>query len=136
MTPGARGRTAAQRAGDAAEEAVAARLESAGWAILGRQVRAGRAELDLVAVDPGPPAALVVVEVRWRRSRDFGLPEETVDRLKVARLRAGLCRLAASGVLPGGRPLPLLPGRIDLVVAEPSTGPSGSPRFRHHRAIG
>ena len=136
MTQPAGGRTAAQRTGDAAEAAVAARLEAAGWTVLGRQVRAGRAELDLVALDPGPPAALVVVEVRWRRCRDFGLAEETVDRHKVARLRAGLSRLAAAGALPGGRPLPPLPGRIDLVVGEPATRPGDSPRFRHHRAIG
>lgn len=136
MTQPARARTAAQRAGDAAEAAVAAHLEAAGWTILGRQVRAGRAELDLVALDPGPPPAIVVVEVRWRRSRDFGLPEETVDWRKVARLRAGLSRLAAAGVLPGGRPLPRVPGRIDLVAGEPATSPGGTPRFRHHRAIG
>ena len=57
-----RPRTEAQRAGDAAESLVAARLERAGWTILGRNVHVGRHELDIVAVDPGPPAALVVVE--------------------------------------------------------------------------
>src|SRR5450756_883261 len=80
-------RTLAQRAGDAAEDDVAARLSARGWRILGRRVRAGRSELDLVAVDPGPPRTLVIVEVRWRRRRDFGLPEETVDHRKLAHLR-------------------------------------------------
>jgi len=136
MAVPAGGRTAAQRSGDAAEAAAAGRLAAAGWKILGRQVRAGRAELDLVAIDPGPPPALVVVEVRWRGSRDFGLAEETVDRRKVARLRAGLARLIAAGTLPGGGRLPRLPGRIDLVVAEPPVRPGDPDRFRHHRAVG
>src|SRR5512139_1117484 len=97
-TPGKR--TAAQHSGDAAEVAAAARLAAGGWQVLGRQVRAGRAELDLIAVDPGPPATLVIVEVRWRGSRAFGLAEETVDRRKIGRLRAGLARLQAAGTLP------------------------------------
>jgi len=130
------GRTAAQRSGDAAESAVATRLVAAGWVILGRQVRVGRSELDLVAVDPGPPPALVVVEVRWRRSREFGLAEETVDARKIGRLRAGLARLVAAGALPSGRPMPRLPARIDLVVGEPPARAGGLVRFRHHRAIG
>ena len=83
----ARRRTHAQALGDAAEELVARRLEADGWRVLGRNVRIGRLELDLVAVDPGPPPALAVVEVRWRAGRDFGLPEETVDFRKRARLR-------------------------------------------------
>ncbi len=53
-------RTPSQRAGDAAEDEVARRLLAQGWTLLGRRVRAGRSELDLVATDPGPPRALVV----------------------------------------------------------------------------
>src|SRR5450755_4901471 len=59
-------RTTRQEAGDAAEVLVAERLAALGWTILARNVHAGRSELDIVAVDPGPPARLVVVEVRWR----------------------------------------------------------------------
>jgi putative endonuclease len=68
-------RTSQQLAGDEAERAVADRLAAEGWQIIGRHVRVGRGELDLVAVDPGPPPMLVVVEVRWRRDRGFGLPD-------------------------------------------------------------
>ena len=75
-------RTAAQQAGDAAETLVATRLAAAGWTVLARNVHVGRHELDLVAIDPGPPAALVIVEVRWRADRGFGLPEETVAHRK------------------------------------------------------
>ena len=120
-------RTAAQRAGDDAEARVAAALAESGWTLLARNVRVGRAELDLVAVDPGPPATLVVVEVRWRGRRDFGLPEETVDARKRARLRAAGLRLRDLGTLPGGGSVPALPLRFDLVVVEPGRA------MRHHR---
>lgn len=120
-------RTAAQQAGDAAETLVAARLAAAGWIVLARNVHVGRHELDLVAVDPGPPPALVVVEVRWRAGRAFGLPEETVDHRKRVRVRAAAYGLLDRGTLPGGEPLPRLPLRFDLVVVEPGG------RVRHHR---
>lgn len=129
-------RTLAQRAGDAAEDDVARRLVVRGWWLLGRRVRAGRSELDVVAVDPGPPRAIVIVEVRWRRRRDFGLPEETVDHRKLAHLRAGVGRLLESGRLPDGTVLPDLPIRLDLVVVEPPLLPGDPARVRHHRGIG
>ena len=123
-----RRRTAAQRLGDAAEERVAEHLKAAGWTVLGRNVRMGRYELDLVALDPGPPGALVVVEVRWRAGREFGLPEETVDHRKRTRVRAGTYGLLERGALPDGSPLPRMPLRFDLVVLEPDG------RMRHYRA--
>ncbi len=126
-------RTIAQTAGDSAEALAARRLAAAGWTILARNVRAGRAEIDIVAVDPGPPSSLVVVEVRWRRSRAFGLGEETVDHRKRAHMRSAIGRLLEDG-LPGEH-LPNLPIRVDLVVVEPATSPVGELRIRHHRAI-
>jgi putative endonuclease len=126
-------RTAAQQAGDAAESLVLVRLLAAGWTVLARNVHVGRHELDLVAVDPGPPASLVVVEVRWRSSRGFGLPEETVDRRKRMHLRMATYGLLDRGTLPEGVTLPRLPVRFDLVVVEPSTG-GGEPTVRHHRS--
>ena len=128
-------RTRAQRAGDAAEDAVAAALATSGWRILGRRVRVGRLELDIVAVDPGPPPALAIVEVRWRRSRAFGLPEETADRRKLGRLRHAALGLVSRGTLPDGSRLPGLPLRLDLVAVEPAATP-GRLRLRHHRGIG
>jgi len=123
-------RTAAQQLGDAAEGVVAARLEAAGWEVLARNVRVGRNELDLIAIDPGPPRMLVFVEVRWRSRRDFGLAEETVDARKRARLRAAAFALL-DGRVPSSSPiapLPRLACRFDLVVIEPDD------RVRHHRA--
>lgn len=124
---GPRPRTEAQRAGDAAEALVAARLETAGWRVLARNVHVGRRELDIVAVDPGPPAMLVIVEVRWRRRRDYGLPEETVDHRKRTRIHQAAYALLERDDLPH------LPLRFDLVVVEPGIG-GGEPQVRHHRA--
>jgi putative endonuclease len=124
-------RTANQETGDAAELLVAERLAAHGWQILARNVHAGRSELDIVAVDPGPPQRLVVVEVRWRRSRAFGLAEESFDYRKRTHLRAGLARLLEAGRLPDGVPLPRLPIALDLAVVEP--GADGRPTVRLYR---
>jgi putative endonuclease len=115
---------------------VAQRLESQGWKILARNVHVGRHELDIVAVDPSPPAPprLVIVEVRLRSTRRFGLAEETVDFRKRRHLRDAAWTMVAAGTLPDGRPLPRLPLRFDIVVVEPGDpGAHGSPRIRHHR---
>ena len=127
-------RTPQQIAGDKAEQLVADRLVTAGWTVLGRNIRIGRAELDLVAVDPGPPRTLVVVEVRWRRGRAFGLPEETAGWRKRRHIRLAAFGLLDRG-LPDGRPLPSLPLRFDLVVVEPPGRPGGGARVRHHRHV-
>ncbi len=126
-------RTAAQQAGDAAESLVLVRLLEAGWTVLARNVHVGRHELDLVAVDPGPPGALVIIEVRWRASRGFGLAEETVDYRKRARVRQAAYALLDRGTVGDGEDLPRLPLRFDLVVVEPGDR-GGDPRVRHHRA--
>ena len=131
--PAGGARTLAQNRGDAAEALVAAELASAGWRILGRNVHAGRSELDIVAVDPGPPGRLVIVEVRWRASRSFGVAEESFDHAKRSRLRAGIARLLETGRLPDGTRLPSLPIALDLVVVEPATEAGEGPRIRHHR---
>ena len=128
-----RERTAAQRLGDSAEALVAERLRAAGWTIVARNLRLGRHEIDLVALDPGPPAELVAVEVRWRGRRDFGLPEETVGYLKRRSLRRALLSLRdrLPELAPGRTHLPL---RLDLVAVEP--GSAGAPPIvRHHRAV-
>jgi len=126
--------TEARRRGDEAEAAVAVLLERSGWQVLGRNVRVRRDELDIVAVDPGPPPTLTVVEVRWRARRDFGLAEETFDHRKRGRIRRAIAGLLADGRLPDGTVIPRLPLRVDLVVVEPPAAPGGPLRMRHHRA--
>ena len=120
-------RTDAQQAGDDAEQRVVDRLLASGWTILGRNVHVGRFELDVIAVDPGPPPMLVAVEVRWRTSRGFGLPEESVGAWKRMRVRSAAFGLLERGTLPDGLALPHLPLRFDLIVLEPGD------RLRHHR---
>lgn len=77
---------ARQHFGRAAEEAAAGYLIRHGWRLLGRNVRIGRGELDIVA-RRGP--VLAFVEVKARRSDTFGSPEDAVSprkRRQVARL--------------------------------------------------
>jgi putative endonuclease len=122
-------RTLAQRLGDAAEDEVARSLVACGWRILARNVHVGRGELDLIAIDPSRPTALVFVEVRWRAGRGFGLAEETVDHAKRRRLHRAAWRWLEESPDP-----PNLPVRFDLVVVEPTRDPDGPPAIRHHRS--
>ena len=112
-------------------------LERQGWRIIARNVRVHRDEIDLVAIDPGPPAALVCVEVRSRSGPRFGTPEESVDDRKVLRAYRAALALAAAGRLPDGLPLPRVPMRVDLVSVETGgTAASGrAPTLRHLRGI-
>jgi putative endonuclease len=125
--------TTAQRIGDDAERLAAIRLEALGWRIVARNLRVSRAEIDLLAIDPADPPMLVIVEVRRRNRRDFGLAEETVDFRKRAMLRRAAGELAMRATLPDGRRLPALPIRVDLIAID--RGPDGRPSLRHHRGI-
>jgi len=65
-------------------EGIAVRhLEQAGYRILERNVRLPGGELDIVALDG---ECLVFVEVRTRRGRSFGTPEESVTPAKQQKL--------------------------------------------------
>ncbi len=109
------------------------RLEAMGWDVIARNLRLGRAEVDLLAIDPSDGPWLVVVEVRRRSRREFGLAEETIDRRKRAVLRRAAGELAARRVLPDGRRLPSLPVRVDLIAIDLDA--EGRPALRHHRGI-
>jgi putative endonuclease len=126
------------RSGIAAEQVARRHLETIGWTILGANVVAGRGELDLVALDPDDPMALVIIEVRGARSGRFGAPEESVDRRKLARVQATAVALlrsdwpAAHGIV--GR----CSLRLDVVAVDldPMIGPgAGGPRIRHLRGV-
>ncbi|HEX5659501.1 MAG TPA: YraN family protein [Polyangiales bacterium] len=66
------------------EDLVAGHLERQGFAIVGRNLRAGRYELDLLAVRD---RLLVICEVRTRASRAQIDPIESIDRKKRERVR-------------------------------------------------
>ncbi len=130
--------TSRQRRGARGEMLAAEHLVSIGWRVLAKQVRTGRYELDIIAVDPGPPAVLVAVEVRLRSSSLYGTPEESVDRRKVARLYRAMSTLTTAGVLPDGTTLPRLRWRVDLVAIDdaPRIAPgAGGPSIRHLRGL-
>jgi putative endonuclease len=65
------------------EDAAARLYEALGYRVESRNLKIGRIELDLV-LRRGPD--LVFCEVKTRRSRALGLPEEAVDARKRGRL--------------------------------------------------
>jgi len=66
------------------ERAAEKHLRRNGYQIVARNFRAAGAEIDLVAIDGD---TLVFVEVKTRRSRAAGAPEEAVDERKQKRMR-------------------------------------------------
>lgn len=108
-------------AGDAAEDAAEAYLAKKGMETVGRNVRAGGGEIDIVMRDGG---TLVFVEVRFRESEEFGTPEESIDqakRLKVVR--------AARGYLSGIPASSWTEARFDVVAV---VGNGETRVIRHH----
>jgi putative endonuclease len=120
----AKARTEAHRAGAWGEKLAANYLKKRGYRILGANVRFGsRCELDLVARSP-VPETLVFVEVKTRRSEDFGRPMSAVDRGK----RRALGRAALRYL----RRTKARPGRIRFDVVEVVGSPDGeNPAVRH-----
>lgn len=106
-------------------------LVDAGWRVVARNARVGKDEIDIVAIDPGPPRETVCVEVRSARSIKFGTPEERVDARKVGNLyRAAraFIRSDQAAELGVGR----LAVRVDLLVVDLR---NGRPEIRHLRAL-
>lgn len=71
--------------GDAAESLAARFLLEAGCTILARQYHTRYGEVDIVADHPD---GLRFVEVKARKSQQFGRPEEAVTRLKLRKIAA------------------------------------------------
>lgn len=119
-----RGRTERQRRGALAEEAAVIYVLTLGWSVIGRNVKVGlRDEIDIVAIDPGPPTQLVCVEVRSATSAAFGTPEERVDRTKVGNLYRAMRAMPSD--LPWVR-------RVDLVIVDRRRGATA---VRHLRGL-
>jgi putative endonuclease len=70
--------------GPRGERAAEKYLRRSGFRIVARNFRAAGAEIDIVAMDGD---TLVFVEVKTRRSRDAGAPEEAVDERKQKQIR-------------------------------------------------
>jgi putative endonuclease len=95
--------------GKIGEDAAAEHLGGKGYAILGRNVRTPSGELDLVA---SAGEFLVFVEVKARRGRSHGLPEEAIT----ARKKKHLLESAQHYLQATGRTDQ--PWRIDVVAIE------------------
>lgn len=109
---------ARQQFGRAAEEAAARYLIHHGWRLLGRNVRIGRGELDIVA-RRGP--VLAFVEVKARRTHTCGAPEDGVGAHKqrrVARL-AELWLAARPWAMNGVDDV-----RLDIIAVDSTAFPS------------
>jgi len=106
--------------GIAGEQRAAAHLAARGYRILARNARAGRVELDLVAMRG---RLLVIAEVKTRRSRGAGAPEEAVDFRKRERLVQGAAAWLAEH--PRARVAQV---RFDVVACEWDAGRGWSVR--------
>lgn len=116
--------------GQLGEDLAAEYLEQLGWKILDRNWRihgmGERGEVDIVAFDP-EARAVVIVEVKTRRSLRAGHPIEAITFQKLARLR----RLAG---LWCGENQPNVSGlRIDVIAV---TMGEESADIDHRRAVG
>jgi putative endonuclease len=102
------------------EALAAAHLAREGYRIVGRNVRADGIELDLVAARGD---LHVFVEVKTRRSRKLGLPEEAVDGRKRGRLVRGAAAWLREHRVRAGSV------RFDVIAVERSA--DGSWTLRH-----
>jgi putative endonuclease len=112
-----------RRLGAEGEAHAAAHLERHGYRILDRNVRAGGVEIDLVAERA---RRVVFVEVKTRRGRRHGAPEEAVDVRKRARLVRGAAAWLRSH---GARPKRV---RFDVIAID--VAPDGGFALRHLEA--
>ena len=113
-------RTAKRRFGDEGEGLAAALLARKGFRILARNVRVPRVgEIDIVALDG---ASLAFVEVKTRRDRAFGPPEEAVTPAKLRAIAA------CAEAWRHAKGWTARPWRIDVVAIDLS---SGAPEARH-----
>ena len=111
--------------GDYGERLAERYLRERGLAVIDRNWRCARGELDLVARDGD---CLVFCEVKTRRTERFGAPVEAVDRRKAARLR----RLASAWLQAHDEHAGHV--RIDVIgILRPRHGPA---RVRHVQGVG
>ena len=79
--------------GNAGEDMACAYLKKHGWKILGRNVRCGRNEIDIIAsrhrlidILAGKRRLIAFIEVKRRKSSDYGRPSEAVNAEKQRRI--------------------------------------------------
>jgi len=102
-------------------------LRLRGWRILGRNVRAGRCEIDLIGAERG---CLVFVEVKMRRGGAFGGAVEAIGTRKMSNIR----KAARHYLAGGGVRFPYREIRFDLVAIDLDRGGEGMV-IRHLKGI-
>ncbi len=113
-----------QRFGTESERLAEEFLKGKGWTILDRHYTNRYGELDLVAQDGHE---VVFVEVKARRTSEFGYPEESVTAQKIRKIA-----LAANAYLQRHK-LVAQPFRVDVIAIEWTVAP---PRITHFEAVG
>lgn len=99
-------------------------LKGKGWDIRDRHFTSRLGELDLVAHDG---REIVFVEVKARRTTEFGYPEESVTAQKIRKIAlAGQIYLQRHGLISA-------PFRVDVIAIEWA---QGAPRITHFEAVG
>jgi len=100
-------------------------LEQAGYTVRHRNWRGSRGEIDLIVEKDG---RLVVVEVKARRSRDYGSGEEAVTARKLAALeRCALEYMAAQGLMDCS-------WQVDVIAVDLDTQ-GGLIRMEHYQDV-
>ena len=69
------------------EDLAASYLQQKGYAIIERDWKSGHRDIDIVAMQG---STLVFVEVKTRRNRTFGEPEDAIDYMKLRNLRGAM----------------------------------------------
>ena len=100
--------------GTAAEQMAQEYLESQGLALIAKNFRTRRGDIDLIMLDN---KVLVFVEVRFRRSAHFGSAEESITLHKCQRLAA-----AAQAYMQRYNLTEQVIARFDAVAISPSSG--------------
>src|SRR3989344_3831687 len=96
-----------------------------GYRIVGQNLRLGGVEIDIIALDK---KTAVLVEVKTRRSSEFGRPEEAVTQQKLSRLSAAAAVYARSH--PEVKKI-----RLDVIAIVLADYPAKT-RLRHYRGVG
>ena len=112
--------------GNQGEEWATQMLTEKGYAILQRNYRKRGGEIDIVAFDPSTKET-VFVEVKSRRNRTFGAPEEAIDERKIGKM----ADTAQEWLAENGKES--AEWRLDLVALEYDN--HGKPDCRHLKNI-
>lgn len=78
--------TSTKKFGDEGEELAVELLVNKGYEIIKRNYRFGKGELDIIAKDPNEEG-LVFIEVKSRKSLEYGYPEESITKSKIKQLK-------------------------------------------------